>query len=235
MSLPRRCAAAFTLMSAAGLAVAGCGSNGSADPLAGLSGQQVVAKAVSNLKSEPHFTITGKMNSDGQNLTLALGYKTPTSCQGTIGLDDKGSFGVVAIGNSVWIKPDTTFWKSFAGSSAQQAIDLLGGKYLKTTASDANMADLVKICDVNELSSSLTKTSNVTKGAVTTIDGQRALTLKDVDQGGTMYVSDTSAPRILQVTNPSKNDGGTMKFTYGAVTVAAPPASETVDGSKYGF
>lgn len=140
------------------------------------------------------------------------------------------------MGGTVWVKPDNAFWKSFAGGSAQQAIAVLGGKYLKTTASDPNMADMVKICNVSDLSSSIAKASKVTKGAVTTIDGQRALALKDVAKGGTMYVTDTSAPRILQVTNPSKSDGGsTMKFTYGQVKVTAPPASQTVDGSKYGF
>lgn len=236
MSLTRRCTAAVTLISAAGIAVAGCGSgNGGGDPLASMSGKQVVAKAVSDLKSASQFSISGKVNSDGQHLTLALGYKPPASCQGTIALDNKGSFGVVAMGGTVWIKPDNAFWKSFAGGSAQRAIAVLGGKYLKTTASDPNMADMVKICNVSDLTSSIAKASKVTKGAVTTIDGQRALALKDVAKGGRMYVTDTSAPRILQVTNPSKSDGGTMKFTYGQVKVTAPPASETVDGSKYGF
>jgi ribosomal protein S8E len=229
-------ALAFTLISPACLAVTGCGS-GSTDPLSGMSASQVVGKAVSDLKSEPHFSISGKINSDGQNLGLALGYKSPSpsECQGTIGLDNKGSFGVVSIGDAVWVKPDNAFWKAFAGSSAQQAIAVLGGKYLKTSSSDPNMADMVKICNVNELSSMFANTGTVTKGAVTTIDGQRALALKDSKEGGTLYVTDTSAPRILQVTNPSKSDGGSLTFTYDTVTVTAPPASETVDGSKYGM
>jgi hypothetical protein len=200
-----------------------------------MSASQVVGKAVSDLKSEPHFSISGKINSDGQNLSLALGYKSPSDCQGTIGLDNKGSFGVVSIGDAVWVKPDNAFWNAFAGSSAQQAIAVLGGKYLKTSSSDPNMAGLVKICNVNELTSMFTSTGTVTKGAVTTIDGQRALALKDSKEGGALYVTDTSTPRILQVTNSSKSDGGSLTFTYDAVTVTAPPASETVDGSKYGM
>jgi hypothetical protein len=140
----------------------------------------------------------------------------------------------VTIGSTVWVKPDNTFWNSFAGSSAQQVIAVLGGKYLKTSSSDSNMADLVKICNVSELSSTFTSAGTVTKGDVTTIGGQRALTLKD-SKGGTLYVTDTSTPRILKVTNPSKSDGGSLTFTYGAVTVTAPPASQTVDGSKFGM
>ena len=234
MSLPRSggIALAFILMSSACLAATGCG--GSSDPLSGMTGKQVVSKAVSDLKTEPHFSISGKVNSAGENLSLALGYKPPTGCQGTIGLDTKGSFGVVSIGNTVWVKPDNAFWNTFAGSSAQQVIALLGGKYLKTSSSDSNMADLVKLCNVSELSSTFTTPGTVTKGDVTTIGGQKALALKD-SKGGTLYVTDTSSPQILKVTNPSKSDGGSLTFTYGAVNVTAPPAGQTVDGSKYGM
>jgi hypothetical protein len=234
VSFPRSGAVALAciVMSSACLAATGCGGN--SDPLSGMSGTQVVSKAVSDLKAEPHFSISGKVNSSGQDLSLTLGYKPPTGCTGTIGLDTKGSFGVVSIGDTVWVKPDNTFWRSFAGSSAPQVIALLGGKYLKTTSSDSNMADLVKLCNVSELSSTFTGAGTVTKGDVTTVDGQSALTLKD-SKGGTLYVTDTASPRILQVSNPSKSDGGSLTFTYGAVTVTAPPASQTVDGAKYGM
>lgn len=236
MSLPRSGAAALALIFSASLAATGCGSGGG-DPLAGLSASQVVSKTVSGLGSQPHFSITGTIISSGQKLSMTLGYKPPASCEGTIGMGRGGSFAMTAIGNTVWIKPDEAFWKANAGASARQAIALLGGKYLKTTTADANMADVSKLCNVAKLSSSMLKTGTgkVTKGTVTTIDGQRALTLKDSAKGGTLYVTDTSSPRILQVTNPSKSDGGTLKFSYGPVTVTPPPASETVDGSKYGF
>lgn len=235
MSFPRSGAAALALVFSASLAATGCG--GSGDPLAGLSANQVVSKAVSGLGSQSHFSITGTIISSGRKLSMTLGYKPPTSCEGTIGMGRGGSFAMTAIGTAVWIKPDTAFWKANGGASAQQAIALLGGKYLKTTTADANMADVSKLCNVAKLSSSMLKTSTgkVTKGKVTTIDGQSALTLKDSAKGGTLYVTDTSSPRILQVTNPSKSDGGTLKFSYGPVTVTPPPASETVDGSKYGF
>jgi hypothetical protein len=49
-------------------------------------------------------------------------------------------------------------------------------------------------------------------------------------------VSDTAKPVIVRIIDPSA-DGGTFDFSdYGAVTtVTAPPASQTLDGKKYGF
>lgn len=232
MSIPRSGAVAltFAVASSACLAVTGCGSS---NPLAGMSGTQIATKAVSDLKSESQFSISGTVADSGLNLDMKLGYHPPASCAGTVGITGKGSFALVAINGTAWIKPDDSFWKSYAGSHAQEAIALLGGKYLKSSGGSSYVAGLAKLCTVGQLSSAFTAPGAVTKGAATTIDGQSAIPLKNT-AGTTLYVSNASSPQILRITNPAAG-GGTVTFTYGPATVAAPPASETIDGSKYGF
>lgn len=233
MSIPRSGAAALTLavISTACLAAAGCGS----DPLASMSADQIVSKAVSDLNTESQFNLSGTVDENGQHLTLALGYKTPSSCSGTIGLNGKGNLAVVAINGTAWIKPDATFWQSYAGAQAQKAIALLGDKYLKSAPNDTNVSTLTSLCTVSSLSAAFTSSGTLTKGSSTTIDGQSAIPLKN-PHGATVYVSDTSSPQILQITNSSAANGGTVNFKYGQTTaVAAPAVAQTVDGSQFGF
>lgn len=229
MSIPRSgvVALALALASSATLALAGCGDS---NPLGGESGAQIAGQAVSDLKSAPAFTISGSVVDSGLSLILDLGYKNPSSCQGTVGINGKGSFELVAINGTAWIKPDTTFWQSYAGAKAQQAIAILGGKYLKASGSDSYVAGLAKLCTVGQLSSAFTTPGAVTKGKPTTVNGQNAVPLTNT-AGATLYVSDTSSPQILQLSS----GGSTVNFKYGSTTVAAPPQAETIDGSQYGF
>lgn len=217
----------FAATSSACLVLTSCSNS---NPLGGESGSQIAAQAASDLKSSSQFTISGTVVVSGLNLDMNLGYNTPASCSGTVGVNGKGSFVLVAINGTAWIKPDDSFWNSYAGSHAQQAIALLGGKYLKASGSDSYVAGLAKLCTVGQLSSAFTTPGGVTKGAATTVNGQSAIPLTNTT-GSTLYVSNTSSPQILKLTS----GGSSVTFTYSAPAVAAPPASQTIDGAQYGF
>jgi hypothetical protein len=68
------------------------------------------------------------------------------------------------------------------------------------------------------------------------ISGQPALQLTDGAKPGSVYVSVSGRPQLLRVVSTGSN-GGQLDFTgYGTpVTLTAPPASQTLDGAKYGF
>lgn len=217
------------------LATAGCGSTSSADPLAGMSAKQVLDKAVSDLKSAPSADLSGTLNGPGGNVGLRLGFKHGKGCEGTVSEGSKGSFALVVIGDTAWLKPDDTFWKAYAGSNAPQAIALLGGRYLKGSTSNSNVSSFTYVCDLNSLASSFGAASGFVKEAVTTFDGQRAVPLKEEAKGDMMYVTDTSAPRILEVNGTQPGYSGKVTFAYSPVTLTAPPASDTVDGTSLGF
>lgn len=241
---------ALAAASVTGLAVTACGSSGPsgaggapspsaastvADPLASLTGDQIVAKAVANLKVVPSFTMAGTVTDSSGTYNVNLSYKKGSGCQGTVAQPGKGSFAMVVIGTTAWVKPDDAFWKANAGSQAGAAIALLSGRYLKGSTSNANVASLTKLCDVTSLASSLTEATGVAKGPVTVMGGQRVLPLTDKAKGGTLYVTDTSPPRILELSNSKAGDSGKLTFSYTPVTLTPPPASQTVDGSRLGF
>ena len=236
MSFSLRTALALTAASAFSLTVAGCGGGGQGDPLASMSAKQVLTKAVSDLKSASTFRVSGRVNVGG-GLSLRLAYKHGTGCGGTLGISSRGSLHLLVIGDLAWIKPDDKFWKTYAGSSAPKVIALIGGRYLKGPANGSRVSGLTRICDVNSLASNLASPKDIAKGPVTTVNGQKALELKDKTKKGTMYVTDTSSPQILQVISTQSGNSGKAYFTgYGQpVTLTPPPASETINGAPFGF
>jgi hypothetical protein len=230
---PRTVAAGVAI--AACLAAAGCGS-GSSDPLSGMSAKQIATKAVDSLKSAPAFTIVGSGPDDGHTININLGFKGGKDCVGTLSEGSEGSLDLVVIGNTVWLKPDATFWKTQAGSAGAQVAKVLAGKYVQAPTSNSNAASLAGVCNASSMTSQMNIPTDVTKGALTTVDGKKVLPLIDKSKDSTLYVTDTSTPQIVQVVSRQSGNSGQFTITYGVpTTVSAPPGSQTVNGAQYGF
>jgi hypothetical protein len=220
------------------LALSACGSSSNtANPLASLSAAKIEAEATANAVAAAMVTLNGTITQSGQTDTIDdLGIKRGVGCAGTIGVSGKGSFKLIIIGSTVYINPDRQFWIANAGSNASEVIALINGRYLKTTTSDKNITGIGDLCDVHNLLTSGPPTTE-TKEAVTTLGGIRVLPLK-VSDGSTDYVTDTSSPQFVEATSPKGSANGSGKVTIAfntPVTVAAPPASQVIDGSQLGF
>jgi hypothetical protein len=207
------------------------------NPLAGLTAQQVLTKAIDDAKAASSLTMVGTVNDSGSLYTLNLGFKKGEGCSGTIAVAGKGSFDLTIIGSTAYLKPDNKFWRSYAGAQANAVISLLGGRYIKGSTSNSNVASLSKLCDINGMLTSFKAQGKVSKGAVTTLDGKQVLPLKD-SKGGTMWVTNSSTPEIVVVANLGATGGSSGKVTFGIdapVTLTAPPADKVLDGSSLGF
>lgn len=205
------------------------------DPLAGLSASKVIAKATADAAAAPSVRLTGAINQQGQHITMDVGIKRGQGCTGSFGMGSQGSLKLIMIGKTIYMNPDKQFWTVNAGSNAKALIALVNGRYIKVSASDKNMAGLADLCDLNNLLNQNT-TEAYTKGTVTTLDGKRVLVIKSSD-GSTGYVTDTSKPEYVEVTAPkgAKSGSGKVIVSVGApVTLAAPPASEVIDGTALG-
>jgi len=197
-----------------------------------MSADEVAQTSIANLKATPAVHVSGRLTDSGSvyNLNLTLG---KTTCAGTLTEQGTGSFQLLEDGTKLWIKPDDQFWKS-AGSSDPSVLSMLEGKYLETTTADKSFAPLAKLCDPAQLADQFTALSGMTKGQVTEVSGAPVLQLREAGDGGTMDVSDSAVPRILQL---DAGSGQQLDFSdYGVpASVTAPPASETLSGTKYGF
>jgi hypothetical protein len=217
----------------AGLAAAGPASGATAgDPLSGLSAGQIASKAVGNLKTASTVRVAGDVSSSGQTYDLNLTLVGGRGCTGAMTVVNTGSFKFTAIGNQVWIKPDQQFWKKEGATTA--VLNVVSGKYLRVTA-NSQFGSLRAFCQPSQLAGSFgTSQTGVVKGNTITIAGQPALQIKDTGDSGSMYVSEKTQPEILRLSAGSR---GTLNFSdYNrSVTLTAPPASETLNGAKYGL
>jgi hypothetical protein len=207
-----------------------------AGPLAALSADQIASRAIANLKTVSSVHVTGMVKSSGQNIALNLTLGTQ-GCAGTMGISGEGSFVLLKIGRTLWIKPDDSFWKHAAGSDATSAVmSLLSGKYIKPSAKGSSLASIGALCDPAQFAKSFGgNMTGMAKGATTTIAGQPALQIKDTGDPASAYVTVSAQPEFLRLDGGGSN--GKLDFTrYNAPLHLIPPASAKVlDGAKYGF
>jgi len=218
-----------------GGAAATASASGNPDPLASLSASEIAAKAIVNLEAASSLTMDGSLLISGQPVTVTLGIKRGEGCAGSIGLDSKGNIKLIVIGKTVYINPDDAYWKAYAGSKADAAIQWANGRYIKTTTS-GSMAGVTQLCDLSHSLGSLKLSETMTKGKPTTLGGIKVL---QITQGsdGWLYVSDTAKPELvgMEMTKGNSSVAAVLTFSPGApVTVTAPPASDVVEGSAVG-
>ena len=174
--------------------------------------------------------VTDSGSTIGMNITASRG-----KCSGTMSQSGMGSFKLVQIGKTLWIKPDKKFWQANGGGSPA-VLSIVEGKWLKTTTAKSGMADLVSLCNPAKLASGLFSggAAGFPKGQTMTFNGQRAIKISDTADSANMIVSDIGTPELLRINDGS---GHHLDFTrYNApLRITIPPASDTLDGAKYGF
>ena len=206
-----------------------------AGALDGLSADEIARRATADLKVVSSVHVKGSVQSSGQNIALNLSLGTQ-GCTGTMGIGGQGSFVLLKMGKSLWIKPDDKFWNHAAGSAGSALIDLVSGKYIKPSAKGSSLASIGALCDPAQFAKSFGgDMTGMVKGTTATIAGQPALQIKDSGDAASAYVTVDAKPQFLRLDGGGSH--GRLDFTdYNApLHLTPPPASETLDGAKYGF
>jgi hypothetical protein len=192
----------------------------SANPLAGLNANQIARKAIADLAAASSVHITGSVGQDGQTALADLTVDT-TGCRETFGLPGQGSFGMIAIGNTVWFKPNRQLLGMFPANVRPH----LAGKYLQTPDVPGGMTDF---CGMGLAANSFGRElKDLVTVKVTTISGQPALQLADKRHSTSAYVTMSARPELLRLDVSGQEH---VEFTgYNQpVTITPPPADETV-------
>ncbi|HEX4289544.1 MAG TPA: hypothetical protein VH021_11545 [Trebonia sp.] len=240
-----RLAVAGLLAAATSVSVSACASSSSStSALAGLSPDQIIQKSVADLKTASSVRIAGNVVSSGQHIAINVTDAAAKGCQGTIGLAApaassskavSGTAGIMETGGVVYMKLSNSFFTS-AGLPASD-FSQVSGKYIKLT-SGSNLASFAQLCNPSTLSGAFAKEdTGFVKAGTATVGGQPTLIFKQPKNpsNGTVYVSESAAPRILRIAGPAGQ--GSVDFSYfnATATIAAPPPSEVIDGSKFGL
>ena len=196
-----------------------------ANPFAGLTADQIAKKAATDLKAAASFHYHGSGKASGQTVSISMSV-THTGCTGSIGDGRNGGFAILAIGKTVWIQPNDKFWE-YAGVKASQ-LPAVHGKWLKITGTGSSslVAGFAPFCNANKLVSLFApQLTGLVKGKTITISGHPALQLRNGSGQESIYVSISSKPEILRIT-----DSGHVNFSaYGAhVTLTPPPPGDVI-------
>jgi hypothetical protein len=232
----RRVLWAAVMCAAVAVGVGGYGTASAStagDPLSGLSADQIASKAIANLETTSTVRLTGNVSYSGQTYDLNLALVSAKGCTGTIAQAGTGTFKYVVIGNEIWIQPDRQYWDKVHGIGAA-TLKALSGKYLNVKAT-SQFGSLRVLCSPSQLAGTFDQgTANLEKGKTVTISGQPALQISQKGTPASIFVSETTQPKLLRISGGSN---GTLDFSdyNGSVTLTAPPASETLSGAKYGF
>jgi hypothetical protein len=204
-----------------------------ADPLAGLTEQQVINRALADTEAARTVRIKGMTGDNGESETFDLILVHGKGCAGSISDSKVGSFKLVYSGSSVWLLPDKGFYQSQKAPAS--AVAILSGKYLKMKATSYGLGAMAAVCTLTKLLGGFSSASAAgSTREITSMNGGGALKFADAGDSAYLAVSDTASPKLLRVEAPGS--GGSIDFSYPAATsITTPPASQVVDGSKYGF
>ena len=211
------------------VAVAACGGGGAKDNgVASKSPAAILAAAQSAVQSAKSVHLVGSVVSSGQPVRLDLDILSGRGAKGQI--SESGlSFQILASGSTVYIKGSSAFLQHFAGGTAAQ---IFAGKWLKGTAT-GQLAAIGQFTNLPGLFGQLIAGhGTLTKGATTTIAGQKVVGVTDAQKGGTMYVATTGTPYPLQVSK-SGSTGGSLTFNHYNESVALSPPQGAIDISQF--
>lgn len=207
--------------------VAGCGGSTS---LSSLSTDTLLKKARAQVAAAQYVRVSGKIQESGQATSIDLRYVGSDS-YGTIVLAG-ATMRIESVGGTTYFKPSAAFWKQqLQASEAKLVTGLIGNRWIVADPKNANFTQLIEVAKRTFLTKEvLTPSSKVTKGAVTTVAGTKAIPL--TVQKGTLYLDDSTA-RPLQVKGSGTGGSGTATFSYAKLaTPTAPSAKDRVDLSK---
>ena len=175
-------------------------------------------KAANSLRS---VHISGSMNKGGTQVGLDLRLLAGVGVKGTLSEQGK-SFQLVVEHGTVYINASPAFWTAQANATVAR---LMKGKWLKAAASGsyASFAQFSSIRDI--IGAIANHHGKLVKTATRTVRGTKAIGLRDLKQGGILYVALTGKPYPLEITNAGGTHGtGRVTFSdFNASLTIKPP------------
>jgi hypothetical protein len=205
--------------------IAGCGG-ASNNGVAAKSPHAILAAATNAISGVKSVHVSGSVVNNGSPITLDLNLTAGKGGSGR--MSENGlSFQVIVVNHAVYINGSDSFWRHFGGSAAAQ---LFHGKWLRGPTT-GQLASVAALADLQALFNKLlSHQGTLTKGATSTVDGQKVVAVRD-SSGGTLYVATTGNPYPIEVSK-SGSVGGRVIFDRYSQAVSASPPAKSIDITK---
>ncbi|MBC9716756.1 hypothetical protein H9Y04_29905 [Streptomyces sp. TRM66268-LWL] len=211
------------------------------EPFADASGPEIADRAIEATAAAKSLRVKGTVpDADLGTITLDMAMDTQGVCAGSMSVGGQGKADIVNDGKTVYMKYDEAFLraqgKGEPKADVDAAVDMLGNRWVKTSATGEGAEDLAAFCDLDQLLGEFKSgDSAARKGKVTTVDGQEAITLTENDGGEryTIYVATKGKPYLLKLTSDAAKDGENLTFTdYDKPVDAKAPSGDVLDLDK---
>jgi hypothetical protein len=242
----RRLALATAAAALVVAAAAACGSSpatvrpasapaSTASALAGKSAAQIASTAVADTQAASSVRLMGAGTDTSKGVAFDLTLVRGQGCEGSLSMSKTDTFQLVYLGQTVWMKPSDAFYASLGSNKA--ALSLLEGKYITVKSTNSLVGNISQLCSLNDLLGPIGQASGSGySDTLSTVQGQPAIRIAQPGHTGYAYVSDSANPVLLEVTAPGASGGSITFSDYNApVRITAPPAAQTIDGSKLGL
>lgn len=230
MSYLRRLVLTATSLSILVLLLAGCGgsSSSSGNGVESKSPTAILQTTKAAASKAVSVHISGSIVSEGKPITLDMELLAGKGGKGKIS-QEGFTIKLIQTGGSVYINGSSAFYKHVSGAAAAQ---LLQGKWLKAPANSGELASLAELTDLSKLvDTALSDHGSLAKGSTATIEGQKAIGLKDTSKGGTLYVATSGKPYPLEIAKAGKESGKVILDRWDQpVTLKAP--ADAIDISE---
>ncbi|MEV7678235.1 hypothetical protein AB0O64_06720 [Streptomyces sp. NPDC088341] len=193
--------------------------SGKPDPFADLSGPEIVEKSFTAIRAASSLTLHADTKEDTGTVLTDMALNRKGDCAGTMSMNGEGTATVSKLGPTVYMKFDEKMLRAQGKGQPKTETDavvgMLADRWVKTDAKAPDAKDFVGFCDLDELLGEFENgDSFARKGPLSTVNGQRAITLTETDGTSdyTMYVATEGEPYLLKIVVKGK-DAGTMLFT----------------------
>lgn len=219
--------AAATLGTAALLT--GCGGGG--EDFTDQSGEQIAKAAKADMSRLKAVKVAGSITTDGQQVDLDIQMDDQGDCTGTIGFGG-GETELLGVSGEIWLRPDETFWKSFAPEKSAEIMAAVGDKWVVIPSSEESFGTF---CDVDKLLDDLLKEdgSTYTKKGEEKVGADDAVRVDNKSSDGTStgYVLVDDPHYLVKVESTGSDNPGSVTFSEfdEPVDVRKPAPGEVVD------
>jgi hypothetical protein len=209
-----------TLLIAAGVVACGGSSGGSSNGIASKSADAIATATASAAESAKSAAVSGSISQSGTNVGLDLKMVAGVGATGWISEQGK-RLNLVLDHSALYINAGAAFWRAFANPSAAS---LLQGKWLKTPAT-GTYASLAKLGTLSDFFHQVFgHHGTLAKTAQKSINGIKAIGLRDTKQGGVLYVATSGKPYPVELNGNTGSGGGKLSFSgVGSAFKITPP------------
>lgn len=217
-----RTPAALAPLALAG-ALAGCGGSASSD-IASKPAAAILTAARSAAESASSVHVVSNASQDKGKLSAKSNLELASN-GGRAQLSFLGiSSETIRIANTLYVKGSRSFYTRLS----RRGLHVPRGAWLKTTANSPSLGQLAALTDAtSELHLLIKNTGTLTKGTTTTINGQKAIELKEATKHftSTIYIATTGSPYPIEIIKHGRETSQTTFSGWNQPTPLAAPAN----------